>query len=465
MEELKATDSAVRHPQTSSFGLRGLTKICVAVVERLMPDPFVIAILLTALTCLLSFAIAPHAKAAEIAIGWYDGVFKIVGFAFLVVLTLVTGHAITSSKPVARGLRWLASLPRTATGAMVLTFMISMVGAVFNWAIGLVIAALFSREIAKRMRVDFGWLVAAAYAGFSFYVCGLSSSIPLLSASPGSPLNVIEKVTGKILPMPEFLFSPLNYIPLVVLAVALPVVFRLMMPSDADTIAADPARLIEEDKVVPVEEKAATFATRLDKAWILNMLLAALGFGYIALKVSNNTFTLDLAMLDMIFLLVGLVLHGTPKGYLTAINNAARVAGPIILQFPLYGGIMGIMSSTGLADEIAKWFISFSTTQTLPFWSFVSSIIISIFVPSAGGHWIVQAPFVVPAADHLHVSQTAVAISVALGEGVADMIQPMWVIPLLAIAGVNLGRVMGFTVIVFFVMFAVMGGTLLLWQH
>jgi short-chain fatty acids transporter len=123
------------------------------------------------------------------------------------------------------------------------------------------------------------------------------------------------------------------------------------------------------------------------------------------------------------------------------------------------------MTATGLADVIAQWFIGFSTTQTLPFWSFVSSTLISMFVPSAGGHWIVQAPFVVPAAQHLHVSQSAVAISVALGEGVADMIQPMWVIPLLAIAGVGMGRVMGFTVIIFFIMFAVMGGTLLLYGH
>jgi short-chain fatty acids transporter len=114
---------------------------------------------------------------------------------------------------------------------------------------------------------------------------------------------------------------------------------------------------------------------------------------------------------------------------------------------------------------IAQWFIGFSTTQTLPFWSFVSSTLISMFVPSAGGHWIVQAPFVVPAAEHLHVPQSAVAISVALGEGVADMIQPMWVIPLLAIAGVGMGRVMGFTVIIFFVMFAVMGATLLMFGH
>lgn len=466
MEKLSVdAPSVATGASAGAFGLRRFTRVCVVLVERIMPDPFVIAILLTLLTCVLALAIAPHASLPEVVTSWYDGVFKIASFAFMVALTLVTGHALSTSKPVSQLLRKIASIPTTTAGAMALTFFVSMAGGLLNWAVGLVVSALFAREVAKRVRVDFAWLVAAAYAGWSFYVCGISSSIALLSATHGSPLNVIEKVTGNVLPMKEFLLSPLNYIPLIVLAIVIPLVFRIMMPRDSESIAADPARLIAEDSVSATEVPASTVASRLDHAWLLNLVLVALGLGYIGLKVANNTFTMDLNMLVMIFLLLGLITHWTPKAYLRAINNAARVAGPILLQFPIYGGIMGIMTATGLADVIAQWFIGFSTTQTLPFWSFVSSTLISMFVPSAGGHWIVQAPFVVPAAQHLHVPQSAVAISVALGEGVADMIQPMWVIPLLAIAGVGMGRVMGFTVIIFFIMFAVMGGTLLLYGH
>jgi short-chain fatty acids transporter len=466
MEKLNADAPPVASSnRAGSFGLQRITRLCVVLVERVMPDPFVIAILLTVLTCALAFAMAPKASIPEVLTSWYDGVFKIASFAFLVALTLVTGHALSTSKPVSKLLRRIASLPTTAAGAMTLTFFVSMVGGMLNWAVGLVVSALFAREIAKRIRVDFAWLVAAAYAGWSFYVCGISSSIALLSATRGSPMNLIEKVTGDVLPMKDFLFSPLNYIPVLVLAVAVPVVFRIMMPRENESIVADPARLIAEDTVQSDEAPPKTVAGKLDNAWLLNLVLVALGLGYIGLKVARNAFTMDLNMLVMIFLLLGLVTHWTPKAYLRAINNAARVAGPILLQFPIYGGIMGIMTATGLADVIAQWFIGFSTTQTLPFWSFVSSTLISMFVPSAGGHWIVQAPFVVPAAEHLHVPQSAVAISVALGEGVADMIQPMWVIPLLAIAGVGMGRVMGFTVIIFFVMFAVMGATLLMFGH
>lgn len=442
--------------------VRGFTRMCVVLVERIMPDPFVIAILLTLVVWVLSMAFAPRASLPQVVTSWYDGVFRIASFAFMVALTLVTGHALSTSKPVSRLLRAIASIPSTAVGAMTLTFFVSMAGGLLNWAVGLVISALFAREVAKRVRVDFAWLVAAAYAGWSFYVCGVSSSIALLSATQGSPMNLIEKVTGKVLPMTEFLFSPLNVIPVIVLGLAVPVVFRLMMPREGEAIVADPQRLIAEDTVDTKDEVPKTLAGKLDNARLLNAVLVTMGLGYIGLKLLNHAFTMDLNMLVMIFLLLGLATHGTPRAYLRAINNAARVAGPILLQFPLYGGIMGVMTATGLADVIAQWFIGFSNAHTLPFWSFVSSTLISMFVPSAGGHWIVQAPFVVPAAHHLNVPQSAVAISVALGEGVADMIQPMWVIPLLAIAGVGMGRVMGFTVMIFFVMFAVMGGTLLL---
>lgn len=462
MEKVNTGASASIDTPARSYGLHGFTRVCVILVEKVMPDPFVIAILLTLLTCALAVGIAPHGDVGNVVTSWYDGVFKIASFAFLVALTLVTGHALSTSRPVSLLLRKVASIPATAGGAMAMTFFVSMVGGLLNWAVGLVISALFAREIAKRVRVDFAWLVAAAYAGWSFYVCGISSSIALLSATHGSPLNIIEKVTGSVLPMKDFLFSPLNFVPLLILAILVPSVFRMMMPRDKDTIAADPKRLIEEDIVEVSNKRPTTVAGWLDTGWVLNLILVALGLGYIVMKLATGSFTMDLNMLVMIFLLLGLVTHWTPRAYLTAINNAARVAGPVLLQFPIYGGIMGVMTATGLADVIAKWFIGFSTTHTLPFWSFVSSTLISMFVPSAGGHWIVQAPFVVPAAHHLGVAQHAVAISVALGEGVADMVQPMWVIPLLAIAGVGMGRVMGFTVIIFFLMFAVMGGTLLL---
>ena len=154
------------------------------------------------------------------------------------------------------------------------------------------------------------------------------------------------------------------------------------------------------------------------------------------MQIAAGKFHLDIDTLILIFLSLGLLLHGTPIAYVEAINSAARVTGSLLLQYPIYGGIMGIMTATGLAGVIAEWFQTFSTTETLPFWGYISSIIISIFVPSGGGHWAVQGPFIVPAAVALHVNLAATAQGVGYGEGVANMIQPFWALPLLAIAGI-----------------------------
>ncbi|TPQ37973.1 MULTISPECIES: TIGR00366 family protein [Cupriavidus] len=445
--------------------IRRLSRLCVRLVEQVMPDPFVIAVLLTAVTCVLAYAIAPKGTSTEILTGWYDGVFKIASFAFLVALTLVTGHALSTSKPVSKLLSATADLATSPAGAMVLTFFVSLVSTLLNWAFGLVVTALFAREVAKRVKVDFAWLVAAAYAGWSFYVCGISSSIALLSASSGSPMNIIEKLTGKVLPMKDFLLSPLNYLPLLLLSVIIPFVFWLMMPSAKEVVPADPEKLKKEDAIAEDASAPATIAGWLNHSWIINIILVGTGAWYIGMKLVGGSFKLDLNMLVLIFLLLGLLMHWTPRAYLKAVNNAARVAGPILLQFPLYGGIMGIMSATGLADWMSEVFVQYSSGQTLSFWTFISSLIVSVFVPSAGGHWVVQAPFAVPAATSLGVPPSAVAIAVALGEGAADMIQPMWALPLLAIAGVGLGRVMGYTLIIFFVMCTVMGGVLLMFPH
>ncbi|MGO3740620.1 TIGR00366 family protein [Kerstersia sp.] len=463
--EMPAPQSRDTEAVVGGSFIRRLTRICVSVVEQIMPDPFVIAVILTAVTCLLAYTIVPGGTTSTILTGWYEGVFNIASFAFLVALTLVTGHALSTSRPVARLLSSLAGKAKTRAGAMVLTFFVSLAASLLNWAFGLVVTALFAREVAKRVKVDFAWLVAAAYAAWSFYVCGISSSIALLSASSGSPMNIIEKHTGEVLSMKAFLLSPLNYLPLLLLAILIPLAFWLMMPGPDESVAADPEKLRREDTVAADPPAPASVAGWLNHSWIINITIVGLGVWYIGMKVATGMFRMDLNMLVLIFLLLGLLMHLTPRAYLKAINNAARVAGPILLQFPLYGGIMGIMTATGLADWMSEIFVRYSDGQTLPLWTFLSSLIISVFVPSAGGHWIVQAPFAVPAAVSLGVPQASVAIAVALGEGAADMIQPMWAIPLLAIAGVGLGRVMGYTLIIFFLMCAVMGGVLYLYPH
>ncbi len=440
--------------------MRAISGFFVRVFEFAIPDPYVFAVLLTLVTALLALILAPHHAPVAVASSWYKGIFDIFEFALQMILILVTGYALASSAPVRRGLFALAARPTTTRSAVTLTFLVSAIACWLNWGFGLVVAGLLSRAIAQRMRIDFGWLVAAAYCGFLVWASGLSSSIALAQATPGSKLNIVQSLTGAVLPLTKTVFTAFNLAPVVALLIVIPFLFMAFEPRGDDVIAARlPVEDVGDDG--PVERKP-TLGAILDNAWILNLAIVAAGAYYLISNWVTAGFSLPIQSVIFIFFLLGLLLHWTPVGYVRAINDAARVTGPLLIQYPLYGGIMGIMTGTGLAGVIAQWFVAFSTAGTLPFWSYLSSVIISLFVPSGGGHWAVQGPFVVPAAAKLGASQAATAMGVAVGEEVANMIQPFWCLPVLAIAGIGLRRVMAFTAMVFFVALVIFGASLLL---
>ena len=189
----------------------------------------------------------------------------------------------------------------------------------------------------------------------------------------------------------------------------------------------------------------------MEQSFIGTAILLILGIGVLALTWHAHGFSLDINTTIMIFLLVGLALQGSPIAYANAIRGAAKQTGSMLLQYPFYGGIMGIMTGTGLAAVIAKMFVVIATPLTLPAWSFLSSLIITFLVPSAGGHWAVQGPFVLPAALALHASVPRTAMGVAMAENVTNMLQPFWAVPVVAMAGIRLQRVMGYTAITFIV--------------
>jgi short-chain fatty acids transporter len=452
----------VNPPSKPRALLSTITSFFLFLFEQIMPDPYIFAVALTILTALLAGIFAPKGSADVILTGWYNGLFNILAFAFQMVLVLVTGYALSNSPPVRRLLDRLAGIATTPKRAVAVLVLTVMVTSFLNWGCGLVVAGLLAREIAKRIRIDFGWLVAAAYSGWIIWASGLSSSIALAQATPGSALNVVQKMTGKVLTLNETVFAPFNIVPVLVLVVLIPILYCAIQPAEAETLAADSARLIAEDQAPAGKpDEAPTLARRLERACVLNLVVVIAGVVALGIIWSKSGFNLDINSVIFLFFIAGLLLHWTPIAYVEAINNAARVTGPLILQYPLYGGIMGIMTATGLAEVISKTFVAFSNAHTLPFWNFIASMIISLFIPSGGGHWAVQGPFAVPAAAQLHSSQAATAMAVAMGEQVTNMIQPFWALPVLAIAGISLRRVMGFTVMSFFVGAIVFGLALL----
>ena len=441
--------------------LRQLTRWCVRYAERYIPNPYLYAVVLTFITVAAAL-IWTASTPGQVIDAWYKGIWDILAFALQMALVLVTGVTLAAAPLVKKLLRRLAAVPAGQTGAAITVFLAAALGSWLNWGFGLVVGALVAREIAKRLEdVDFSFLVAAAYMGFMVWASGLSSSIALATATPGSALNIVEKVTGQVAGFDQTIFTAYNLVPVVLLLILIPLALRFMGPHVREMKRVDRTALIAQDEEGTPPARPRTFATRLEDAWFLSLLLVLMGAYYEVHTIGQKGFHLDINGFIFIVLMLGLLFHWRPIRYVRAFETSARTVGPILLQFPLYGGIMGIMTGTGLAALIAARFVDFSTAHTLPFWSFISSNIISLFVPSGGGHWAVQGPFMVPAAVKLHVNPALTAMATAMGEQTANMIQPFWALPILAIARLGIKDIMGYCVIALVIGLAVFGGALL----
>ncbi len=443
----------------SRRGLQSIAPLFVNLFERYMPDPFVLAVGLTALVAVLALLLAPKGTPDVILSSWYAGIFNILGFAFQMILILATGHALANAPPVARLLRRVVALATTPNQAVVLTFLIAAAASWLNWGFGLVVGATLAREVARRVRVDFGWLVAAAYSGWVIWASGPSSSIALSQATHGNALNIVEKLTGQLLPFSTTVFAGFNLIPTILTVIAVPIAFIAIRPAAVDVVAfsPEPEPPTAQASITPVSP-----AQRIDASPLGSWFLLAAGIAALAVAAWRGLFTFDVNAVIFIFLIAGIALHGTPVAYGTAMRNAARQTGGMMLQYPFYGGIMGIMTATGLAEVISKAFVVVANAATLPFWSYLCSLLITFLVPSGGGHWAVQGPFVIPAAITLHAPIAVSTMAVAMGEQVANMLQPFWALPVVAMAGIGIQRVMGYTVVTFVVAGTIYGAALLL---
>ncbi len=441
--------------------LRAVTRLFVRYAERYIPDPYLYALILTFVTAISAFVFTSSSP-ERIVTAWYDGIWAILAFAMQMALILSTGVTLAETTQVKRLLRSVASIPTEQGSAAVTVFLAGAFCSWLNWGFGLVCGALIAREVAKRVReADFGLLVAAAYMGNIVWASGLSSSIALASATTGSALNIIEKETGKIAPLSETIFTAYNLVPTVLIFLLIPPMLVMIAPPPSEQKRIDPKLLERAQGEGPLAKEEKTFATALENSWIITALLVAMCLYYEWTMISTRGFSLDINGMIFIALTLGLIFHARPIRYVRAFNAAARTVGPILLQFPLYGGIMGMMTGTGLAAVISQAFVSFSSHETLPFWTFVSSNLISLFVPSGGGHWAVQGPFMIPASVNLGVDPAMTAMATAMGEQTANMIQPFWALPVLAIAGLSIKDIMGYCAMALFVGLVLYGGAMI----
>ncbi len=452
--------------------MQRFTMLCVRYVERLMPDPYLFAVILTLVVVGLVALLVRGATPAGALKAWYGGVWgsqNIFTFAFQMVLVLVTGYTLAEAPVVKRAIIRVASKPTNQVQGALLCFGVSTVLSLLNWGLGLVAGALVARQIAKRLDgVHFGYLVATGFMGYLVWTQGLSSSIALANTDTTSPINVIHKMTGTIVPLRWTIFQPYNWIAVIAVVALLAITIWRMAPSDS--LEPDPA-VFEEEPVPAPPEGPRTLAERLENLWILNVLVFAAGITYFVL----SGFALNISSMIMLFTVTSALLHGTPICFIRAFSGAAKVSGPLLLQYPLYGGIAGLLgylpagSGRALQTVLAEALVGGADQFTLPFLTFVGSVLISLFVPSGGGHWAVQGPIAVGSAlaigQHSPAYLGLISMSVAVGEGVANMVQPFWLLPVLAIAKLNVRQVMGFTVPAFLIGFAVSGAAVLIAPH
>jgi short-chain fatty acids transporter len=458
--------------------LHRFTDLSVRYVEKWMPDPYLFAVILTLVVVLLIFAFVPGASIGGIVDGWYKGVWgegNIFTFAMQMILILVGGYTLAEAPIVKRGLQWLASKPKTQAQGGLLCFGVAAVACLVNWGLGLVVGALLARQVFARLRtVNFAYLVAAGYMGYMVWTSGLSSSIALANTDKLSKLNIIYTQTRQLVPLGDTIFRPYSFLPVLVLMAVIGLLVHKMSPrpqeSTEESEVDHEALLALDANQVPTRPAGpVTLAERLENLWILNVLVFVAGAVYFV----RSGFALNIASMVMLFFILGALFHWTPMRFIRAFTESAKTAGPLLLQYPLYGGIIGLLGYTPhtgvnpLQTVIASAIVSHATYYTLPLLNYIASVVISLFVPSGGGHWGVQGPVAVSAAIQLGQSSPEylgkISMSVANGEAVANMIQPFWLLPVLAIARLNIRRVMGFTVVAFVVGFVVMGiGSLLM---
>ncbi len=428
---------------------------CVRVMNRWLPDAFLFAIILTIITyigVLLATDLGPI-EAVE-AWGNSKGFWGLLSFSMQMALVVVFGSACASAKPVKKLLNTIAGICKTNMHAIVVTTMVSTLCCWLNWGFGLVVGALLAKEVVKRVpTVDYPLLIASAYSGFVIWHAGLSGSIPLQVSTGHS----FDGVTTWQADMSATVFHPMNLIMVGVIFLVMPFVNYAMHPDKARTITVNPSLLVdEEDKTYTVK----TPADKMEHSKILWVITLLFGFIYIinyfvgVIKAGENVANaLNLNIVNMIFLFLGILLHGSLRRYVDAIADAASGAAGILLQFPFYAGIMGLMVATdasgaSLAGVLSNFFVSISTNVTFPMISFLAAGIVNFFVPSGGGQWAVQGPIMMPAGAAMGIENGRTAMAIAWGDQWTNMIQPFWALPALAIAKLEAKDIMGYLVIV-----------------
>lgn len=391
---------------------------------------------------------------------WEKGFWELLEFTLQMVLILVLGHTLALSPLASKAVNQIVRHCTSNARAAYIVTLTTIIAGLFNWGLGLVLGAILARQVAQHARqqhiaLNFPLIGACAYVGMMVWHGGLSASAPLTVNSPGHSL---EAQMG-ILSTGETLYSALNITATLMLLVLLP----LLMYAVAQKVKPLPFELPRNHnhKKLPL----LSGAERLDAASWLGM---GLGISFIIYSLYKAfilpaTFSwqfLNLNYINFLLFGLGLLLHGTLQRFTAAFEEALPGATGIILQFPLYAGIIGIMKYSGLITVYSAWFVAHSSASSFPLLAFISAAIVNIFVPSGGGQWALQGPIIIEACKALDIPFYKGVMALAYGDQVTNMLQPFWALPIMGITGLKASEILPYTFLLFAAGFLIFGAVL-----
>lgn len=447
-------------------------------VRRFMPDPFVLVLLLTLVALGLGLATMPAVpgpdgdalvgKGSALIKVWTDGFgnAEILKFGLQIILIVVTGEAIAASPPAKVMLAKLTAWPKTATQALLLVTVFALISGWVHWGFGLVSSALLAREVgrslaARGVKVHYALLGTGAYTSMLLWHAGLTASAPLLMNTEKNFVSDVLGMKGAKIPLTETIFAPYNLVACAILFVLVPPLIVAMEPKEG-VIGIEGADVPPLETDTSDDKPPQTPAEWLDKSRVLTFVTGMLGLLFLRRHFREHGFDLNHNVVNCTFLMLGMTLHPSPVSYARAIARSVRGVSGIVLQFPFYGGILEIMKFTGLSQSIAHVFVNSASAHTLPFFTFLASILTKSFVPSGAGEWAVEGPVMLQAAKELGVPFGKITMAVAYGNMLGNMYQPFWSLPLLGLMGLRARDIMGFCLVLFVVCLPVLGLALLL---
>ena len=421
--------------------------------ERYMPEPFSLGILLTFVALVLAWISTP-ATAEDLLVAWGGGLSTLLPFITQICLTLLLTSALARLGPVPGWLARLAQVPKTSRAAYAYVAAFAGCVSLVAWPLGPIVGGLMARRVALAFRergtpIHYPLLAGAAFSGFVVWHMGYSGSAPLLVATEGNPM---QEMLGGLVPVSRTTLAPFNLLAIVATLTCVALAAAFLGPQDRDS---EPIAETEgpDELFAPAEAppaRAGLAGAVEGSRWVtaaLGLLVAA----YLAHWFHEHGARLDLNIVNWTFLAACLLIARSPAELVGALAPAGRIIVLVLLQYPIYGGIMGMMLDTGFAAQIAALGAQFSSTETLPLAAFLSAGVINFFIPSGGAQWAVQGPAFLEAAKTLGTDPALIVMAVAYGDQWTNLIHPFVAIPLLLLTGLPARKVLAYSFLLFLV--------------